>query len=330
MNTPAIVPSRRGFTLIELLVVIAIIALLIGILLPALGEARRAAHNTVSLSNLRSLSQMMAAYAGQSRDQLMNPFFLPGERAVGNPTPPWNGIEVSHQPGAFWIFADGGRSTEMFGFHWASLMMHWNNPEDLGNKVQFAPGDRTVVTRFNNFVPQPPFTRSDYIWDGSYVYSPACWFNSIRYEQPVGTPALPAAQALLRRNTYASVISPSAKVMLWERFDYSRKWRLDANGRTENPPQWNNPEATARFAAVDGSVDAVRMRTLYELTTPGSSTPPNERSLTPTGRFNIPTSMFAAYDMSRDGFENGENGTVANPAFFWATRDGVKGRDINR
>ena len=61
-NTPHRTRSQ-GFTLIELLVVISIIALLMGILLPALGSARETGRGAVCLSNLRQLVTANAAYA---------------------------------------------------------------------------------------------------------------------------------------------------------------------------------------------------------------------------------------------------------------------------
>jgi prepilin-type N-terminal cleavage/methylation domain-containing protein len=59
-----------AFTLIELLVVIAIIAVLVGVLLPALAHARIAGRQAVTLGRIRDIGIGCAAYANEFRDQL--------------------------------------------------------------------------------------------------------------------------------------------------------------------------------------------------------------------------------------------------------------------
>ncbi len=61
---------RRGFTLIELLIVIAIIAVLISLLLPALGSARETGRLVICQSNLRQMGLAMTMYANDNGDQI--------------------------------------------------------------------------------------------------------------------------------------------------------------------------------------------------------------------------------------------------------------------
>ena len=62
--------KQRGFTLIELLVVIAIIALLMGILMPALQRVRKQARTVYCLSSLKQIGIAMTAYALENEDYI--------------------------------------------------------------------------------------------------------------------------------------------------------------------------------------------------------------------------------------------------------------------
>jgi len=337
---------RGGFTLIELLVVIAIIALLIGILLPALGNAQRTAKSVKSMSNLRSLGQIQAVYAGEFRDSLINPFntsYVGGGLISGG----WGSVRKPTAAGIY-VFGDSGKwYSEMYAFHWYSLVGGWLSEGDYASEIQFAPLDNVLIQRVNDlWFEAPNFNLNTGIWDGSYVLSPTAWFSAERYKadrRPNGI-ANNGPRSFARRNKMSDVAYPSQKALMWERFDWTKKTRRATIfnpqqqiggiptdfGKENRPPQWNNPDAEPAVATVDGSVSRVKISEINELTL--SENEITKRAFTPTDMWNMPYNTLQRYSMHEDGFEigNPNSGYGQYPAYFWATRDGIRGRDFQR
>jgi prepilin-type N-terminal cleavage/methylation domain-containing protein len=73
---------RSGFTLVELLVVIGVIAVLVGLLLPALVKARKASGRTRCLSNLHNIAVAYQLYLEEHQQRVMRVNPLPTEKGL--------------------------------------------------------------------------------------------------------------------------------------------------------------------------------------------------------------------------------------------------------
>ena len=173
MRTPDCRRPAVAFTLIELLVVISIIALLIGILLPALGAARNTARNVVCLSNLRQYGVGIQVYASDSDGYIAGPNTSgydvganAGYQFRDNPNEPTQNMDwvsptlgtslglpgdrndrlqaifddeltcPSNEVEAEPLSAGGGFTPSKFGSYSAAVYFHYAGVRNLGSEVQ--------------------------------------------------------------------------------------------------------------------------------------------------------------------------------------------------